>query len=152
MIRAPMGAFSETIEHWVSEYLVSTTGELNARQFGERAGAALVSFLEAACGSAVAPDELSEAAIPDGVAIGLGRLNLSDDERQAAPALLADLLAYLQASGRLAGGEALGAYAASSATAYLLKKQVRRATIKVGPNDPCPCGSGRKYKKCGMHG
>ena len=19
---------------------------------------------------------------------------------------------------------------------------------KVGPNDPCPCGSGRKYKKC----
>jgi len=23
----------------------------------------------------------------------------------------------------------------------------RRAT-KVGRNDPCPCGSGRKYKKC----
>ncbi|MBQ0108740.1 MAG: SEC-C domain-containing protein, partial [Clostridiales bacterium] len=19
---------------------------------------------------------------------------------------------------------------------------------KVGPNDPCPCGSGKKYKKC----
>lgn len=19
---------------------------------------------------------------------------------------------------------------------------------KIGPNDPCPCGSGRKYKKC----
>jgi uncharacterized protein len=24
----------------------------------------------------------------------------------------------------------------------------RPATIKVGRNDPCPCGSGRKYKKC----
>jgi hypothetical protein len=23
-----------------------------------------------------------------------------------------------------------------------------RATLKVGRNDPCPCGSGRKYKKC----
>jgi preprotein translocase subunit SecA len=25
---------------------------------------------------------------------------------------------------------------------------VQRATPKVGRNDPCPCGSGRKYKKC----
>lgn len=25
---------------------------------------------------------------------------------------------------------------------------VRRATTKVGRNDPCPCGSGRKYKQC----
>ena len=25
---------------------------------------------------------------------------------------------------------------------------IRRATPKVGRNDPCPCGSGRKYKKC----
>jgi preprotein translocase subunit SecA len=27
-------------------------------------------------------------------------------------------------------------------------KTVRRAEPKVGRNDPCPCGSGRKYKKC----
>ena len=31
-------------------------------------------------------------------------------------------------------------------------KTVRRQPvvkkIKVGPNDPCPCGSGKKYKKC----
>jgi preprotein translocase subunit SecA len=24
----------------------------------------------------------------------------------------------------------------------------RRAEPKVGRNDPCPCGSGKKYKKC----
>jgi hypothetical protein len=24
-------------------------------------------------------------------------------------------------------------------------------TIKVGRNDPCPCGSGKKYKKCCLH-
>jgi preprotein translocase subunit SecA len=23
-----------------------------------------------------------------------------------------------------------------------------RAAAKVGRNDPCPCGSGKKYKKC----
>ena len=27
---------------------------------------------------------------------------------------------------------------------------VRTAAKKVGPNDPCPCGSGKKYKKCCM--
>jgi len=28
------------------------------------------------------------------------------------------------------------------------KKPIRRANEKVGRNDPCPCGSGKKYKKC----
>jgi preprotein translocase subunit SecA len=28
------------------------------------------------------------------------------------------------------------------------KKPVKRTTAKVGRNDPCPCGSGKKYKKC----
>ena len=28
------------------------------------------------------------------------------------------------------------------------KKAPVRKTIKNGPNDPCPCGSGKKYKKC----
>jgi preprotein translocase subunit SecA len=27
-------------------------------------------------------------------------------------------------------------------------KQVVRETAKIGRNDPCPCGSGKKYKKC----
>jgi preprotein translocase subunit SecA len=27
-------------------------------------------------------------------------------------------------------------------------QQVVRAAAKVGRNDPCPCGSGKKYKKC----
>ena len=29
-----------------------------------------------------------------------------------------------------------------------VKRQPVRKKIKVGPNDPCPCGSGKKYKKC----
>ena len=27
-------------------------------------------------------------------------------------------------------------------------KAPKKAAVKVGPNDPCPCGSGKKYKKC----
>ena len=30
------------------------------------------------------------------------------------------------------------------------QKQVIRDGEKVGRNDPCPCGSGKKYKKCHM--
>ncbi len=28
------------------------------------------------------------------------------------------------------------------------QRPARRVGPKLGPNDPCPCGSGRKYKKC----
>ena len=39
----------------------------------------------------------------------------------------------------------------AAATKSEVKKQpVRNAARKVGPNDPCPCGSGKKYKKCCM--
>ena len=31
-----------------------------------------------------------------------------------------------------------------------VKQQPVRKEKKVGPNDPCPCGSGKKYKKCCM--
>jgi uncharacterized protein len=27
----------------------------------------------------------------------------------------------------------------------------QRAEPRVGRNDPCPCGSGKKYKKCCLH-
>ncbi len=40
---------------------------------------------------------------------------------------------------------------------YLMYKRTHRqpqrsSTTKVGRNDPCPCGSGKKYKKCCMPG
>jgi uncharacterized protein YecA (UPF0149 family) len=42
----------------------------------------------------------------------------------------------------VAGGEEAMADALRAAA------PVRRDTPKVGRNDPCPCGSGKKYKKC----
>ena len=37
----------------------------------------------------------------------------------------------------------------NAAQGNVVKRQpVRNAGKKVGPNDPCPCGSGKKYKKC----
>ena len=39
---------------------------------------------------------------------------------------------------------------AGSGEATVKKQPIRTAAKKVGPNDPCPCGSGKKYKKCCM--
>lgn len=36
----------------------------------------------------------------------------------------------------------------SSATKPFLPKTYVRESTKIGRNDPCPCGSGQKYKKC----
>lgn len=29
-----------------------------------------------------------------------------------------------------------------------VREPVKRAEKKIYPNDPCPCGSGKKYKNC----
>ncbi|MEF3696756.1 preprotein translocase subunit SecA [Desulfolutivibrio sp.] len=39
-------------------------------------------------------------------------------------------------------------YSGGSDTGERKKQPKRRDAPKVGPNDPCPCGSGKKYKKC----
>ncbi len=39
---------------------------------------------------------------------------------------------------------------AAAVNAEVKKQPIRNAGKKVGPNDPCPCGSGKKYKKCCM--
>ena len=31
---------------------------------------------------------------------------------------------------------------------YEVQKPILNAGPKIGRNDPCPCGSGKKYKKC----
>jgi preprotein translocase subunit SecA len=72
-----------------------------------------------------------------------------------------NMLSILARSARTTGPEnAPAAPAAPPATAasapaagpepeiQLPKITVRRDTPKVGRNDPCPCGSGKKYKQC----
>ncbi|MCA1946143.1 MAG: preprotein translocase subunit SecA [Desulfovibrio sp.] len=39
-------------------------------------------------------------------------------------------------------------YSGGTETKQQKKKPARRTAPKVGRNDPCPCGSGQKYKKC----
>ena len=42
----------------------------------------------------------------------------------------------------------LGGYVADLRVYWKSKRQVVHTTPKVGRNEPCPCGSGKKHKKC----
>ena len=46
------------------------------------------------------------------------------------------------------GGPATGSDIVSEAAAAVEKAKPVRSGPKVGRNDPCPCGSGKKYKQC----
>jgi hypothetical protein len=69
------------------------------------------------------------------------------------PDLCAAFLADLQARGRLSDGRRIGLELRASGAAPRRDaggKQVpaKRPGAKVSLNGPCPCGSGRKFKKC----
>lgn len=72
---------------------------------------------------------------------------LSRDARENAVHALAPIL---KRSKRGAEATRLVDELAAKRLARLLRRPLpeRRAAPKVGRNDPCPCGSGRKYKKC----
>ena len=71
-----------------------------------------------------------------------GVANKSDDE--AVEQSTSDR--QIAAQGKRAGR---GRPAAARADGEPVKPEpVRRDRPKVGRNDPCPCGSGKKYKKC----
>jgi preprotein translocase subunit SecA len=73
----------------------------------------------------------------------------SPEERQARPAPTVSATSHDQV-GQF-GGAAAASSSSSSATAAASKPEgatVVRSGAKVGRNDPCPCGSGKKYKHC----
>jgi preprotein translocase subunit SecA len=54
----------------------------------------------------------------------------------------------IEAAGAGAGGAVTAGAIGGGATAVATQQRVASEWDKVGRNDPCPCGSGKKYKKC----
>ena len=69
----------------------------------------------------------------------------AQEAQRAAQAAAQDLTRNIQRKKEkeLAGLQFVGGDTTTTAT-----KTVRNSKEKVGPNQPCPCGSGKKYKKC----
>ena len=84
-------------------------------------------------------------------------LDLPLTTRQGAPRLLAAFFDYVAAAGKYPDAEEwaewMPAIAAQYEERFRADGSVRGQTVvkklaAVGRNDPCPCGSGKKFKKC----
>jgi hypothetical protein len=101
------------------------------------------------------------------------KLTFATEDTKKVPEILADFLIFLETEGHIHNGVQLGDIAKANSRAFMkvMPKQKKTTTkkavkptkkevstkkpkkkvvleAKVGRNDPCPCGSGKKYKKC----
>jgi hypothetical protein len=144
----------EKIENWVSDFCLTDGLKSFSPALRDVAGALLTTFLIAACEAHQGePEDLEEPDVKAALLGPLARLAAPAASRREVPAACGALLTYLQDEGRLGGGRVLGAFAKALTGSYLEAasgkiKPIVRAGSKIGRNDPCPCGSGKKYKKC----
>jgi uncharacterized protein YecA (UPF0149 family) len=108
------------------------------------------------------PDELSPGTLAQVLSGSMPRLTLPDAARPHVPEVIAQFFEYLRETGRLGDGDDWAAQVRVIARSYRERLKpgggVRGVTVRrapgvspVGRNDPCPCGSGKKYKKCCMN-
>jgi hypothetical protein len=146
----------EQIASWVGDFCDSTAFRDHPSLVREYAPDVLAVFLEAASSHrGVEPADIEEVDLKPALLEHVARLELPASARQDVPALCAAFLGELETTGRLAGGAQLGLYVRALKKPFLDAAAGRTETLrspqtKLGRNDPCPCGSGRKYKKCCM--
>ncbi len=144
------------IENWVGDFLDAPAARETGRLVREYAPEVLTAFLEAACAvRGVAPADIEEGDLRPALLDGVARLEIPASVQEDVPALCAAFLAEMEAQGRLGGGRTLALYVRALRAPYVDAASGRGKTIvapaaKIGRNDPCPCGSGQKYKKCCM--
>ena len=144
----------EQIDNWVSDFLIDDAGDRVDREVAPHAQGILATFLRHACSiRKVTPDAIEESDVRAGLLEGLVGLSIPEQVQQQVPRLIGDFLADLQRRGRLAGGESHQLVIEVLREEYLRTSRgevepLQRVASKIGRNDPCPCGSGRKYKKC----
>jgi hypothetical protein len=143
----------ETIDLWVSDFLERPAATGPAGRVGADAPSVLASFLEAACHGGKEPADVEGSDVAHAMLDHVATLAVPAPGRDAIPDLVAAFLGDLEEVGRLSGGRALGAQVRASAPAFRDRASEKprpmvRAAPKIGRNDPCPCGSGKKYKQC----
>lgn len=145
----------ERVETWAADF--ADTPAFGALPPAEKEAAVSLAaeFLRAACeAEGAGPENVGEAGFRAALLDRIPSLNLPEEVRPRAPEILATFLETLQGQGRLSGG---AAFVRALGPAYLARCKagggarippVRRGAPAIGRNDPCPCGSGKKFKKC----
>ncbi len=140
---------TERIEGWVADFLGGDAARPYTGGAREYAGEVLVAFLSAACDVRGVPvTDVEEPDLRHALLGPIRDMGLPGSVTQVVPDMAADLLTDLERQGRLGGGAELGRFVRALRSAFTASRTVVRPSAKVGANDPCPCGSGRKYKRC----
>ncbi len=146
----------DTIANWVGDFCESSAFRDHPSLVREYAPEVLTAFLEAACEQRdVDPADIEEADLRPALLQRVAGLEMAGSAREGVPALCAAFLAEMEAQGRLGGGRTLGLYVKALRAPFLdaaagKGQTLRGPETKLGRNDPCPCGSGKKFKKCCM--
>jgi hypothetical protein len=145
---------AEHAEDWAAEFTESTAFRLLPAGVKEHTAGIVVRFLEAS-------KDLTEESTRRVLLEEMPLLDLPAPARGAIPDILRAFLEWLQDSGRTGEGYPLGRFIGALAGAYhrrcdpkggIRAEPVVHRTAPIGRNDPCPCGSGKKYKKCCANG
>lgn len=146
----------EKIENWVGEFCGSDAIRAFDAGVREFAPQVLATLLSAACEVRdIEPEDVEEADLKGALLGPIARLALPASSRPHTPELCAVFLTQLEAEGRLGDGRMLGAFVRALKPSFEQQSSGKGETYtrpgsKLGRNDPCPCGSGKKYKKCCM--
>ena len=149
-VRGKMTMAFPQFEEWAAEFAESTAFSFLPDAVKEGAPAVCAEFLRQA-------REATETEFRRLMLEIMPALDLPAPLRPALPEILALFLSWLEDSGRLAEGRSLSAWIGALGPAYgercapkggLRIPPIVKKTKDIGRNDPCPCGSGRKYKKC----
>ena len=142
------------IDLWVDDFCDSTRFADHPRLVRDNAPEILFRFLDSACAvRGVPPEEIEQGDLHPALVNGVAKLNLPAPIRETVIELVAEFLEELESVGRLSGGRLLGRYALALREPYLDASSGKQRphvlpAPKIGRNDPCPCGSGKKYKRC----
>ena len=140
----------DAAEDWAAEFAESTAFSFLPDAAKEQAPAICAEFLRRA---GEATEENARRVLLE----ELPQLDLAPQARTLVPGILGCFLEWLQSAGRLGDGGSLGRFVIALGPAYrdrcspkggLRRPPVVNQTPGIGRNDPCPCGSGRKFKKC----
>jgi hypothetical protein len=149
-----MSEFDTRFESWAAEFEESPEARPFAAKVRGEAQDLLAEFLGGACEGGTDPGQIGEAEVKKGLMDRVAAMPLDPAVRAEAPRLVAAYLEFLAREGRVANGRHLANYAMALAKSFPKHGSpsgiapIHREAPKLGLNDPCPCGSGRKWKKC----
>lgn len=144
----------ERLAGWIADFTEGDGAASFPAAVRDVAASVLDAWITSACEIRdVEPEDLEIADLRRALLDTVARLDLSPAVHERVPDLCRDLLAEWEAAGRLGDGRSMGLAMAAQRDAYaravaLRPDPITRPGAKIGRNEACPCGSGRKFKKC----